>query len=101
MARELDTCVLDKVFLQPSPLSSLQVINFYAGANQSMNVTCVGKVSFLGLVHLPMVCMPQFPCNSLISPNLLCSQRPRHYRDKGVRMGFNMVQTARGSCLSC
>ena len=33
-------------------LSSLQVINFYAGANQSMNVTCVGKVSLLGLVHL-------------------------------------------------
>lgn len=33
-------------------LSLLQVINFYAGANQSMNVTCVGKVRFLGLVHL-------------------------------------------------
>ena len=39
----------------PNPhhcVSSLQVINFYAGANQSMNVTCVGKVSLLGLVHL-------------------------------------------------
>lgn len=49
----------------PNPhhcLSSLQVINFYAGANQSMNVTCVGKVSLSGLVHLfaPSVCLYGF-----------------------------------------
>lgn len=49
----LDICVSAKLI----PLSSLQVINFYAGANQSMNVTCVGKVSFSGLAHLP-TCVP-------------------------------------------
>uniref|UniRef100_A0A9L0SEW3 Sodium/potassium-transporting ATPase subunit beta n=1 Tax=Equus caballus TaxID=9796 RepID=A0A9L0SEW3_HORSE len=78
-----------------------RVINFYAGANQSMNVTCVGKVSLLDLSPCPPVCPSWFPCYSLISPNLLCSQRPRHYRDQGVRVDSNVALAPRGSHSSC
>lgn len=54
-------CLRHLVSLTPRPLSSFQVINFYAGANQSMNVTCVGKVSLWGPVHLP-VCLRFLAC---------------------------------------
>lgn len=57
MEGRLDTCVFTTFFLELIPLPSFQVINFYAGANQSMNVTCVGKVSVSGLAPLP-TCLP-------------------------------------------
>lgn len=66
-------CLRHLVSLTPRPLSSFQVINFYAGANQSMNVTCVGKVSLWGPVHLP-ICLPFLACTEFtrvfLSPSL-------------------------------